>query len=146
MRQIQPTCGSICRLTTTVSMLQWSHKKELQQPVVAAVSLLSSCIHPRLVESLKSQTSLLRSSHHWKNITVNHQLITLVFCVCAMLIHGMTVSLISEKRTIVILYHEYCLSYFRDTIAQPYVSYFLNRSPDPNFAPAHFDPTKLEGC
>ena len=53
----------------------------------------SSRIQPTLVESIKSQTSLLHTSHHWKNITVNHQLIALVFCVCAMLIHGMTVSI-----------------------------------------------------
>ena len=40
MRRIQPTYGSICRLTTTVNILQWSHKKEPGQPVVAAVPLL----------------------------------------------------------------------------------------------------------
>ena len=40
MRRIQLTCGSICRLTTTMNsnMLQLSHKKELGQPVVAAVA------------------------------------------------------------------------------------------------------------
>ena len=63
----------------------------------SSASAGSSHIQPTLVESFKSQTSLLRTSHHWKNITVNHQLIALVFCVCVMLIHGMTVSLISEK-------------------------------------------------
>ena len=99
MCQIQPTCGFICRLTTTMNMLQWSHKKELGQTVVAAVPLLvaSSRIQPTLVELFKCQTFRLCTSHHWKKITVNHQLITLVFCVCAMLIHGMTVSLISEN-------------------------------------------------
>ena len=62
----------------------------LGQPVVAAVPLLvaSSHIQPTLVESFKSQASLLCTSHHWKNITVNHQLIAVVFCVCFMLIHG----------------------------------------------------------
>ena len=41
MRQIQPTCGSICRLTTMPpNMLQWSRKKELGQPVVAVVPLV----------------------------------------------------------------------------------------------------------
>ena len=40
MRRIQPTCDSICRLTTTMNMLQWSHNKELGQPIVTAVPLL----------------------------------------------------------------------------------------------------------
>ena len=63
----------------------------------SSTSAGSSCVQPTLVELFKCQTFLLHTSHHWKNITVNHQLIALVFCVCAMLIHGMTVSLISEN-------------------------------------------------
>ena len=69
--------------------------QERARPASSGSSTSAGSSHTaNLVESFKFQTSLLRTSHNWKNITVNHQLIDLVFCI--MLIHGMTVSLISD--------------------------------------------------
>ena len=58
--------SKLSKASPEVKMLQWSHKKELGHPVVAAVPLLaaSSCMELTVVESLKSQTPLLCTSHH----------------------------------------------------------------------------------
>ena len=48
----------------------------------SSTSAGSSRTKPTLVESFKSETSLLHTSHHWKNLTVNHQLIAFVFALC----------------------------------------------------------------
>ena len=99
MCRIQTKYCSLCRLTTTANMLQWSHRKELGQPVVAAVSLLlvAICSH----QSYHSNLRHLFCTHHIAIVRHCSSIYCLsVFCVVLCLL---MVSLTSKRWTIMML-------------------------------------------